>query len=56
VVNEDSGAVMGGSAAMIDAARGSEVCWGDDCDRETRLGVEFVIDAGGDEGVQDEER
>ena len=36
-----------GSAATMDAARGSEVCWGDECDLETRLGVEYVVGEGG---------
>ena len=58
VVNEDSGADSGGSAARMDAARGSEVCWGDECASETRLCVEaeVVIDKGGVEGVEDAER
>jgi hypothetical protein len=54
VVNEDSGADSGGSAARMDAASGSE----DECASETRLDVEaeVVIETGGVEGVEDAER
>jgi len=56
VVDKDSGADSGGSAARMDATRGSEVSWGDEYDSETRLGVEDVIDTGGVEDVEDAER
>ena len=46
VVNEDSGADTSGSVARMDAGRGSEVCRGDECDLETRLGVEYVVGEG----------
>jgi len=56
MVDEDSGTDAGGSAARMDAARSSEVSWGDEYDSESRLGVEDVIDTGGVEEVEDAER
>jgi len=56
MVDEDSGTDAGGSAARMDAARSSEVSWGDEYDSESRLGVEDVMDTGGVEEVEDAER
>ena len=54
MVNEDPGADSGGSAARMDAERGSEVC---SLDEGTCLGeLEVVTDTGGEKGVEDEER